>query len=716
MEQPNNYETVFTNRKAGMENVDVDHVKKVVLEASKNSAHYQEQRRKDIATEERVARLKAKAERLTSTELEAHTKKMEEKITMLEASRDLSRAWLTVDMDAFFAAVAERDDPTLKKTPFAVGGIGMISTASYEARKYGVRSAMPGFIALKLCPQLKFVKHEFQKYKDAADISRTVFAQYDPKFAAGSLDEAYLDITDYCVSNNVSGEVVAERIRLQVDQATGGLTCSCGVAPNRMLAKICSDINKPNGQYILMPHRDAILNFMSHLNIRKIPGIGRVTEATLNSFGIHTCQDILTQKALISALFTATAVDFFVNAALGIGQTRHSDPAEEGEVGRKGMSCERTFKALSSRAHLETKLEELAVSLAEDLASEGLKGKTLTLKLKTSAFELKTRATTLDHYISTAEELISVGLKLLRAELPIELRLMGLRLSSFFEVGKRDSGQKSLEEMFKPSTRREIEEEEHPHTTQTLSPADEVELTLRSWDDPEETTLPLAHNQDNTTTTTTTTTTRNDQPPTLHYPGTRMDALVRRGGVDGGRYDKTGPECAPSNCQVSATIWSCAHCTFENAHRLPWCEMCGNRRSGVSMTSSSKPQARLSAAAPGNREKRKRKAGKERSILTFCQPQSKEQGKMSSEKEEHECQSVEEEEDASLDVGSNCGEDILECLTCGEWVREGKLREHMDYHLASSLQKKEEDANPCHKGTTLAKRERGTITALFKKR
>ncbi|MCH84448.1 DNA polymerase kappa-like [Trifolium medium] len=207
-------------------------------------------------------------------------------------------------MDAFYAAVETLSNPTLKGKPMAVGSMSMISTANYEARKFGVRSAMPGFIARKLCPELIFVPVDFNKYNYYSDLTRKVFQRYDPNFIAGSLDEAYLDITEVCRERNVKSEEIAQEIRVSVYEETG-LTCSAGVAPNRLLAKVCSDINKPNGQYVLPNDRLAVMTFISSLPIRKIGGIGKVTEQILKEvFGINTCEQMLDKSSYLCALFS----------------------------------------------------------------------------------------------------------------------------------------------------------------------------------------------------------------------------------------------------------------------------------------------------------------------------------------------------------------------------------------------------------------------------
>ncbi|GIL53058.1 hypothetical protein Vafri_8749 [Volvox africanus] len=340
-------------------------------------------------------------------------------------------------MDCFYAAVHEAERPELKRLPVAVGGIGMISTANYVARKYGVRSAMPGFIAKRLCPQLVFVPLDFGRYTAAAERVRSVFRQLDPDFESGGLDEAYLDVTDYCQRVGCSGAEAAEELRRRVSGFCGGLTCSVGVAPNKMLAKICSDINKPNGQYVLPPDRAAILSFLDTLPARKIPCIGKVTEQLLRgTLGVSTCGQLLgPERGRLPLLFSESAAEFFLEAALGLAATRHAPKVDTSqEPGRKGISCERTFRNMSKPGEQEAMAKQLVESLAADMASEDLEGRNLTLKLKLSSFEVRTRAATLPRYLRTASDMLPTVLRLLRAEGPLELRLMGVRMASLRKV------------------------------------------------------------------------------------------------------------------------------------------------------------------------------------------------------------------------------------------------------------------------------------------
>ncbi|XP_058773058.1 DNA polymerase kappa isoform X2 [Vicia villosa] len=420
------YNTVYTTAKAGMEGVDKEKVKRVVYEMSKGSKYFQNEERKEAFIKQKVDNMRLQFAKLSQSDLSHYQKVAERRILELEASRDLSRIWLHVDMDAFYAAVETLSNPTLKGKPMAVGGMSMLSTANYEARKFGVRSAMPGFIARKLCPELILVPTDFKKYTHYSDLTRKVFQRYDPNFIAGSLDEAYLDITEVCRERNVKCEEIAQELRDSVYEETG-LTCSAGVAPNRLLAKVCSDINKPNGQYVLPNDRLAVMTFISSLPIRKIGGIGKVTEHILKEvFGISTCEQMLDKGSYLCALFSQSTADFFYSVGLGLGKTDSPQASF-----RKSISNERTFSTTADEVLLYKKLAELAEMLSTDMQKEGLLGRTLTLKLKTASFEVRNRAVTLQNYINSNEDILKHASKLLKAELPVSVRLIGLRVSQF---------------------------------------------------------------------------------------------------------------------------------------------------------------------------------------------------------------------------------------------------------------------------------------------
>ncbi|KAH9329668.1 hypothetical protein KI387_001776, partial [Taxus chinensis] len=424
-----------------MDGVNKEKVQKIVYEMSKGSKYFINEQRKEAYIQHRIDRIRSQAALLTASDIANFEKVADRRVLELEGAKDLSRTWIHVDMDAFYAAVETLENPLLAGKPMAVGNMSMICTANYEARKSGVRAAMPGFIAQKLCPDLTFVPTNMQKYSHYSELTRKVFCEYDPRFIARSLDEAYLDVTDVCKERCMDGKRVAEEIRSTIYAQTG-LTCSAGVAPNRLLAKVCSDINKPNGQFVLPNEQPAVMTFVSSLPIRKVNGIGKVTEHMLkDGLGIKTCGDLLDKRAFVVALFSRCSVDFFLSVGLGLGGVE--SPQEEH---RKSISTERTFRATNNEVELFKKLDDIAETLSRDMEKEGLQGRTLTLKLKTEAFEVRTRAVSSLSYIYSKPDILVHASKLLRAELPLSLRLMGLRISQFKDenTGPSDPTQKTL--------------------------------------------------------------------------------------------------------------------------------------------------------------------------------------------------------------------------------------------------------------------------------
>lgn len=436
------YHTAYTNAKAGMDGVDKEKVQRVIYEMSKGSKYFESEKRKEAFLKQKIDNLQAQRAKLTDKDISHFQQICDKKVVDMEASRDLSKIWLHSDMDAFYAAVETLGNPALRGKPLAVGSLSMISTANYEARKFGVRAAMPGFIAHKLCPDLIFVPPNFEKYTYYSDLTRNVFRKYDPNFIAMGLDEAYLDITETCNNRGISKEEVADELRHAIYEETG-LTCSAGVAPNRLLAKVCSDINKPNGQFILPNDRNAVLSFISSLPIRKIGGIGKVTEHVLRDvLGINTCAEMLQKGALLCALFSQCSTEFFLSVGLGLGST---GPPQR--TLRKSISTERTFSATEEESFLFEKLADVAETLSKDMQKECLCGRTLTLKLKTATFEVRNRAVSLQKYIHSKEDILNYASKLLKAELPLSLRLMGLRMSQFRD-DNLDPMQKTLTNFF----------------------------------------------------------------------------------------------------------------------------------------------------------------------------------------------------------------------------------------------------------------------------
>jgi DNA polymerase kappa len=423
--------------KAGQDGVDQRKVSEIIYEASRGSKYFnnEEVKDKNLTTKiDRILKLKAQLEK---QDLKSDLRKADQYIEELELSRDLSQFLVHIDCDAFYAAVEEIDRPELKHVPMAVG-VGVITTCNYAARKYGCRSAMAGFVAKKLCPQLVCLPLNFEKYTAKAKEVRVILSDYDPRFESSSIDEAYLNITEYCDAHDISPEEAMQQLRKEVSEKCH-ITISAGIAPNAKIAKICSNRNKPNGLFCVPNDRAAVMSFMNSLPVRKVNGVGRVLERELSAIGVQTCGDIYAARQYLSRLFGEKAFQFLLQTHLGLGRTDVS-PAEEHE--RKSVGTESTFQEISSKEELRSKLRHTAEELEKDLARVGVKGRTLVLKIKLHTYEVFTRQVQPPRAVSTADDLYSFSVPMLRkleADNPgWRLRLMGLRCTGLVSTKKED--------------------------------------------------------------------------------------------------------------------------------------------------------------------------------------------------------------------------------------------------------------------------------------
>jgi DNA polymerase kappa len=423
--------------KAGQDAVDLSKVSEVIYEASKGSKYFNNEEAKDknLTTKiERILKLKAQLDNL---DLKHDLRRVDDYIGSLELSRDLSQYIVHIDCDAFYAAVEEIDRPELKNVPMAVG-VGVLTTCNYEARKYGCRSAMAGFVAKKLCPELVCLPLNFEKYTAKAREVREILAGYDPQFESSSIDEAYMNITEYCSTHQLDPEDAIQQCRQEV-QDKSKITLSAGIAPNAKIAKICSNKNKPNGQFRLPNDRVAVMSFMNSLPVRKVNGVGRVLERELDALGIKTCGEIYQYRAYLNRLFGEKTMQFLIQTYLGLGRT-DIRPAEDYE--RKSVGTESTFRDISTKSDLREKLRKTAESLESDLLRVEVKGRTLCLKIKMHTYEVFTRQVVLPKAICMADDLYNFSLPMLNSlekEFPtMRLRLMGLRCTHLVSTKKYD--------------------------------------------------------------------------------------------------------------------------------------------------------------------------------------------------------------------------------------------------------------------------------------
>jgi DNA polymerase-4 len=327
-------------------------------------------------------------------------------------------------MDAFFASVEQLDNPSLRGLPVAVGGggkRGVVAAASYEARKFGVRSAMSGIMAKRLCPNLIFVTPRFDRYKEISKQIRNIFHEHTNLVEPLSLDEAYLDVTQH-KKGNPSATLIAQEIREAILKRTG-LNASAGVSINKFVAKIASDINKPNGQKTIPP--EAVLPFLEALDIRKFFGIGKVTADKMYGLGIFTGADLKKHSEDFLIENFGKSGCYFHQAVRGI----HPSEVKPERV-QKSIGAERTFKDnISSEVFLESKISALAEELAKRLGRSKVSGKTITLKLKYSDFNTQTRSKTLPYFIADKDLIEETATKLLYQEgLSNSVRLLGISM------------------------------------------------------------------------------------------------------------------------------------------------------------------------------------------------------------------------------------------------------------------------------------------------
>ena len=298
-------------------------------------------------------------------------------------------------MDAFYASVEQKDDPSLKGRPLAVGGgskRGVVAAASYEARKFGVHSAMSGYLARQKCPNLIFVKPRFERYREISHQIREIFRSYTDLVEPLSLDEAYLDVTENKIGFP-SATLIAREIRSRIYEKTG-LTSSAGISVNKFLAKIASDLNKPNGQKTIPP--EEVEDFLLSLEIRKFYGVGKVTAEKMHNLGIFTGADLKNRSLEFLSDHFGKSGKHYYEVVRGI----HLSPVKAKRV-PKSVGAERTFSEnLSSEVFMLERLEHIARELESRLKSGKRAGKTITLKIKYSDFRLQTRSKTLPHYIS----------------------------------------------------------------------------------------------------------------------------------------------------------------------------------------------------------------------------------------------------------------------------------------------------------------------------
>ena len=335
------------------------------------------------------------------------------------------RKIIHVDMDAFYASVEQMDNPDLVGKPVAVGGSkerGVVAAASYEARKFGVRSAMSSVVAARQCPDLIFVSPRFDRYKELSNQIRQIFYDYTDLVEPLSLDEAFLDVTENKI-NHPSATLLAEEIRYRIFHEVG-LKASAGISINKFTAKIASDLNKPNGQKTIPP--EEVIPFLEQLRIEKFFGVGKVTAEKMKLHGIFTGRDLKSKSLDYLTQYFGKSGSHFYNIVRGIQHSR----VEPDRV-RKSIAAERTFsKDVSTTAFVLEKLNAISDEVEKRMDKNKVQGKTVTLKIKYNDFSIQTRSKTVDQFLSKKAEFFPIVEELLnQEELTKPIRLLGISFS-----------------------------------------------------------------------------------------------------------------------------------------------------------------------------------------------------------------------------------------------------------------------------------------------
>jgi DNA polymerase-4 len=351
------------------------------------------------------------------------------KVLVKKQKIHLERKIIHIDMDAFYTSVEQRDNPDLRGKPVVVGGLerGVVASASYEARVYGIRSAMPSVTALRKCPHLIFTKARFDVYRSVSQQIRAIFLEYTDLVEPLSLDEAYLDVTEN-KKGLKSAIFIAQQIRKEIFEQTQ-LTASAGVSINKFVAKVASDINKPNGIKVILP--DEVIPFLEKLPVEKFHGIGKVTAQKMHNLGIRTGLDLKQRTELELLQRFGKAGKFYFNIVRGI-DNRNVNPNRI----RKSIGVERTYNEdITDIDIMEEKVQFLAEKLFSYVEKHQRSGRTLTLKIKYANFETATRSRTMNHDLTTYEAIFNLVRLLLHENMEedIRVRLLGLTISNLKE-------------------------------------------------------------------------------------------------------------------------------------------------------------------------------------------------------------------------------------------------------------------------------------------
>ncbi|GET90063.1 DNA polymerase kappa, putative [Leishmania tarentolae] len=467
----------FDDRKAGLRSAEKEKTEALIKELSKNSSFYINEERKAQQRQRHIEGLLVKTRQYEAS-VRSHPevfRQLQHDVADLEAAletfRHFDSVYVHMDIDMFFAAVEMKKTPQYAEVPLGIGSMSMLSTTNYVARKYGVQSGMPGFIGMRLCPQLVIVPTDFDACRVESAKFKGVVREYDPGAQMLGMDEVMICLDDYLTQHHMDATTHAERFdiaervieqcRRRIAEATG-LTVSAGIAPTPTLAKMTSNYKKPNGQFALrLFSREAVMKYLASVSVRQVPGIGKSRESILAGLGIRTLGEVYEQRHRLFYILTRKTYEFLLASSMGIGgmydsleaglassawETASKSVAEknaasnEKEGGRKSISHEHTFCKLTNRMELQSIAYMNLRRSHETLAKEGLLCSQVVLKLKHRTFHVKQYTKSLNLYTDDHEVLRRALDELLLPVMNdfIEFRLLGVRLDKLRRILQSD--------------------------------------------------------------------------------------------------------------------------------------------------------------------------------------------------------------------------------------------------------------------------------------
>ncbi|CBH17848.1 DNA polymerase IV, putative [Trypanosoma brucei gambiense DAL972] len=512
--QPTAFQLTLDCNKAGMGNVDKERVAAVIHEMSAGSGYLCNQQRLSKGREKQLQELKRKSSLFTQllggernaaqrTQWEVKVSKIEQE---LEATRRLG-TYIHLDMDMFYAAVEIKKHPEYANVPLAVGTKTMLTTANYVARGCGVRPGMPGYIGLKICPNLLILPPDFDAYNEESNTVRRIVAEYDPNYISFGLDELTLEVSAYIerFEGTKTAEDVASELRVRVFGETK-LTASAGIGPTAALAKIASNINKPNGQHDLNLHtRQDVMTYVRDLGLRSVPGIGKAMEALLKGLGITTLSDIYNRRVELCYIFTEKTYRFLLGASIGIMQWPDACNIPGGSVddgtgvGRKSVGSERTFKILQSKEELQEIVDFIFNSSYDELKKHELMCRQVSLRIRWATYRSRQYTMNLAQHSDDSATLRRAvdGLLLPHAAKYSDMSLLGMRLLDLifakdFHIKRKGGNQLSISQFIRPKKLGEVTATTGIKRERTTEPKQVVEIIISSDDEDENDSVGLA--------------------------------------------------------------------------------------------------------------------------------------------------------------------------------------------------------------------------------